>query len=394
MPAAAQLRVPLLAARLAGQVALERIRPTEPRGLTDIPVSAEVRSTAWLTEVMCREVPGASVNGVEVVGGSDGTSSRRALRLTYNAAGRDAGLREAIFVKSASSYVSRLFLVVSHVTESETIFFNRIRPELDGLRSPAAFHAASDSRACRSIAVMEDKTAEGWSFPDPMREEISRRDAEDMVDEMAYYHAAFWLSPRLKSEFGLPSSQLFQQRLNDIGIVRRAEIGVDRGIEVMPARLRARRRELIPATMEALRINSSAEPETLLHQDVHQGNWLRDAEGRMGLYDWQAVARGGWALDVSYAMAVNLTIENRREWERGLLERYLGRLEELGIAAPSFDDAWLQFRRQPFHVVIFAALTIGAGRFQPEMQPRDYMLRCWERITAFVDDHDSLDALN
>ena len=34
--------------------------------------------------------------------------------------------------------------------------------------------------------------------------------------------------------------------------------------------------------MRALHLNSSGTP-TLLHQDVHQGNWLRDPDGRMGL---------------------------------------------------------------------------------------------------------------
>jgi len=46
------------------------------------------------------------------------------------------------------------------------------------------------------------------------------------------------------------------------------------------------------------------------------------------------------------------------------------------------------------HVVIFSLLTIGAGRFQPAMQPKDYMARCCERIATFLDDHDSLDSIS
>jgi hypothetical protein len=115
----------------------------------------------------------------------------------------------------------------------------------------------------------------------------------------------------------------------------------------------------------------------------------------MGLYDWQAVARGEWALDFAYAMSVNLPVEDRRAWERELLERYLWRLGEEGVPEPpSFEQAWLRYRQQPFHVVIFSLLTIGAGRFQPVMQPKDYMARCWERIATFLDDHDSLDSVS
>jgi hypothetical protein len=81
-------------------------------------------------------------------------------------------------------------------------------------------------------------------------------------------------------------------------------------------------------------------------------------------------------------------------WERELLERYLWRLAEEGVAErPSFQQAWLRYRQQPFHVLIFALFTIGAGRLQPDMQPKDYMLRCLGRITTFIDDHDSLDSV-
>jgi hypothetical protein len=227
-----------------------------------------------------------------------------------------------------------------------------------------------------------------------MQELITRKDAEDMVDQMAYYHAAFWDDPRLTREFAqLPTSELFQQRLNDVGLEKRARVGIERGRAVMPPALNRRKDELLPAVMRSLHLNSTG-TLTLLHQDVHQGNWLRDRDGRMGLYDWQATAKGEWALDFSYAMSVNLTIGDRRAWERELLERYLGRLGEEGVSKPpSFDEAWLRYRQQPFHVVIFALFTIGAGRLQPDMQPKDYMMRCWERIATFVDDHDCLDSL-
>jgi hypothetical protein len=392
MPTKAQL--PLLAAKVAANVARERLAPVRLTSLDDLPPSAGALTNDWLTAALCRGVPGAAVVGCDVVAGSDGTSSRRALKVAYNAAGHDAGLPTRLFMKSASSFQSRLMLVLGGVTESETIFYRDIRPELDRLRSPRSYHAAFDPKTFRSIVLMDDLSAEGWSFPDPMKDTIDRRDAEDMVDQMAYYHAAFWNDPRLTRELArLPTTELFQQRLNDVGLEKRARVGLERGRAVMPPALYRRKDELLPAVMRSLHLNSAG-TLTILHQDVHQGNWLRDPGGRMGLYDWQAVAKGEWALDFSYAMSVNLTIEDRRAWESELLERYLWRLGEEGVGnPPSFDQAWLRYRQQPFHVVVFALLTIGAGRLQPDMQPKDYMMRCWERIATFVDDHDSLDSL-
>src|SRR5260221_169676 len=129
MPTTAQL--PMLAARVAVNVARERFAPTPLTSLDDLPPSASALTTAWLTAALCRDLDGAAVVDFEVVGGSDGTSSRRALRVTYNQAGDDVGLPTRLFMKSASSFQSRLMLVLGGVTESETIFYRDIRPELD-----------------------------------------------------------------------------------------------------------------------------------------------------------------------------------------------------------------------------------------------------------------------
>jgi hypothetical protein len=388
-------QLPRVAAKLAVNVARERLLPGRVRTLNEVPHSADAVTNEWLTAVLCRDTPGAAVVDFQVVGGSDGTSSRRALRIDYNTEGQKRGLPTRLFTKCASSFQSRLMLVAGGVTESETIFYRDVRPQLEGLRSPRSFHAAFDPKTYRSFVIMDDLSAAGWTFPDPMQDTISRRDAEDMVDQMAYYHAAFWDDPRLVTQLGkLADTEVFQQRLNDVGLLRAAQRGLECIEAVTPPAIFRRRAELVPTTMRALQLNSRGIP-TLLHQDVHQGNWLRDPDGRMGLYDWQAVARGEWALDYSYAMSVNLTVEDRRAWERDLLERYLWRLGEEGVAQPpSFEQAWLRYRQQPFHVVIFSLFTIGAGRFQPVMQPKDYMERCWERIATFLDDHDSLDAIS
>jgi hypothetical protein len=225
-----------------------------------------------------------------------------------------------------------------------------------------------------------------------MRETLTRNDAEDMVDQMAYYHAAFWNEPRLTREVSrLPTSERFQGRLNDLGFEYAMRIGFEHGRSVIPPALYRRKQEIFPIAMRSLRSNSTG-TLTLLHQDVHQGNWLRDPEGRMGLYDWQAVATGEWALDYTYALAVNLRVQDRRAWEHHLLERYLWRLgDEAVTSPPAFDQAWLRYRQQPFHVLIWALATIGAGRLHASMQPKDYMLRCLARIVTFVDDHESLE---
>ena len=128
-----------------------------------------------------------------------------------------------------------------------------------------------------------------------------------------------------------------------MGFEHATRIGIERGRCVIAPALYRRKREIFPTAMRSLQINSTG-PLTLLHQDVHQGNWLRDREGRMGLYDWQAVATGESALDFTYALAVNLRVEDRRAWEHDLLERYLWRLGDEAVAnPPAFGQAWLRY---------------------------------------------------
>jgi hypothetical protein len=206
-------QLPLLGAKVAYQVARERFSSGRVTSLGEVPPRTDALTTEWLTAALCRDTPGAQVARFEVTGGSDGTSSRRALRVTYNQVGQCAGLPQRLF---AASLQSRLMLVLSGVTESETIFYRDLRPQLDRLRSPRAFHAMSDSRTFRSVALMDDLSAEGWTFPDPMLDTVTRRDADDMIDQMAYYHATFWDRPGPLGP--LPTSELFQQRLNDIGL--------------------------------------------------------------------------------------------------------------------------------------------------------------------------------
>lgn len=384
-----------LAGRVAGHVARERVGPALRLDTPDaVPASAESLTTSWLTWVLCAGVPSAEVVGFEVLPGSDGTSSRRPLRVTYNDAGREARLPEHLFTKATAKLFSRLLIGVTDIAEGETAFYSRVRSGLD-LRSPRAFHACFDPRSHRSIVLLEDLSVQGWTFPDPMRNRVTRADADDLVDQLAIYHGALWDSPRFATDLSVLRESLpWQENLNrKVGFERRTDRGVERAQEVVPETLFARRREIYPAFMRSLALHRQA-PPTLLHQDLHLGNWLRDADGRMGLYDWQCVARGHWALDFAYALAGTLETSDRREWQEDLVRRYLDGLAAAGVATvPTFDEAWLAYRQHTLHALAFGAFTLGGSRLEPELQPKDYTTAAIGRIATAVDDLGTLDAL-
>jgi thiamine kinase-like enzyme len=348
----------------------------------------------WLTSVLCREVPGASVIDFEILGGSDGTSSRRQVVVRYNEAGTAAGLPTRLFTKSTPSFFSRMLLGLTDIAEGEATFYNHARPGLE-LRSPTSYYAGYDPRTHRSMAILEDLTERSWTFPNPLENLVSKSDAEDIVDTLAGYHAAFWDSPRFSHDLAaLRRAEAWQQNLNrKVGFEKRTVAGFVRAEAVIPERLFARKSAFYPSFMASLALHA-ATPSTLLHQDVHLGNWLRDETGRMGLYDWQCVAVGHWGLDLSYALTCALTTDDRRNWEEMLLRRYAERLRDFGVAsAPSEQEVWQGYRQQPLHALAFGTFTLGGSRLEPELQPRAWTLEAIGRIARAVDDLGTLDVL-
>jgi hypothetical protein len=56
-----KLQLPVLAAKLATNVARERLVTARVTSLKDVPPSANALTNEWLTAALCREVPGATV---------------------------------------------------------------------------------------------------------------------------------------------------------------------------------------------------------------------------------------------------------------------------------------------------------------------------------------------
>jgi thiamine kinase-like enzyme len=391
-----KLRVVGATASIASSIAWERFGPGARLITAEaVPPSAEAITPQWLTSVLCRNVDGARVVDVEVIGGDNGTSARRALAVHYNDAGKQAQLPSRLFSKSTATLGSRLLLGITGITEGESVFYTTARRDLK-LRSPQAYYAGYDAKTHRSMVLLEDMTTRNWTFPDSMKNRVSRQDADDMVAEMAAYHSALWDSPRFRTDLQkLRPAFAWQENLNrKVGFQKRTLTGLERARDVVPASLYDQRHRLYPAFMQSLARHRS-HPETLLHQDLHLGNWLRDDDGRMGLYDWQCVARGHWALDYSYALAGALDTHDRREWQVDLLKLYLQRLRDNGVTTvPTFDEAWLAYRQQPLHGLAFGLFTLGGSRFEPELQPRDYTIAAIKRISQHVADLDSISAVS
>lgn len=381
--------------RVGVHVLFERARRPRPTALDQVPPSIEALTPEWLTAALCKDVPGARVLSVGSEGGSDGSTSRRALTIEYNEGGVAAGLPTSVYTKSTPRWLSRAITVPSHALVGEAMFYDQIRPGLD-IEAPLSYHMAVDQRSGRSMFLLEDVAkTKGVTFGDPTKVYIDRKNAESIVTLLGSMHGTMWESSRFHTDLASIRGVLqWQVDLNHmINFPARSIIGIDRAAPVSPEAFLRRKAEVWPAVMRSLEMHERA-PQTFLHQDVHSRNWYVTPEGRMGLYDWQCIGRGSWALDYAYATVSALTVEDRRAWERDLLELYLEQLAASGGPKLTFDEAWLAYRQQIFHGLAFWLYTIGYGRLQPQMQPDDVCLKNMERMTNMIVDLDSFAALD
>jgi hypothetical protein len=167
---------------VAAHVAWERARRSPRRTELDtVPASAERLTPESLTAALCRTVPRARVTDLVLGGGSDGSSARRSVTVTYN----DVGARPACrrrFSRSrllgspiGSCWVSRAR------RGNECFFYNECRPALS-INSPIGYYAAVDAGSKRSMILTDDVgRTRGATFGDALQT-LTRADAEDMSE--------------------------------------------------------------------------------------------------------------------------------------------------------------------------------------------------------------------
>jgi aminoglycoside/choline kinase family phosphotransferase len=215
--------------------------------------------------------------------------------------------------------------------------------------------------------------------------------ADDMIDLLASLHSRFYGDPALAASYRWLASypRWFIIGSEKMSTEYYTDKAFDAAATVIPAKVLARRSEVWPATMRALAVHES-EPQGLIHSDVHIGNWYRTGAGQMGLCDWQCLSRGHWSRDFAYVVTASLTPDDRRNWERDLLARYIERFAEKTGVKPDFDLSFLHYRQQILHALAMWTITLCHSPLLPAMQPEATTLTMIERITTAMADLDSI----
>jgi hypothetical protein len=382
----------LAALKIGGRVAYERLARPKARHFDDVPCSPYAVTAEWLTAVLCGKTPGAVVTGVEVKPASAGTHERHQLKVSYNEEGRRAGLPTSIFTKSLPSIVTRMIGGFNGTARAEGNFYTQIRPQLE-IEAPLCYHSAYDRKTFAAIHLLEDIVATKSATFCNHKTDVTRAMAEDMVDLLASLYGRFYGDQTLAERYRWLAgySRWFTIGAEKMGTEYYTQKAFDAAAHVIPASVLARRADVWPATIRALALHDS-EPQGLLHSDVHIGNWYRTGGGEMGLCDWQCLSRGHWSRDFAYAVTASLTTDNRRNWERELLARYIERFAEKTGVKSDFDVSFLRYRQQIVHALAMWTITLCHSPLLPNMQPEDTTITMIGRMTTAMADLDALDS--
>jgi len=354
-----------------------------PEDLMELPLDLDGLTPDWVTQALSHRYPDTAVQAVSIDGVIAGTASKARLRLAYRDGGNPHGLADTLYAKGGFHGPQQLELGgVGYVREA--LFFRHLAPKLEDLEIPGAFFSATNAVSGQSIVLMEDLTTRDVTFG-KATSPVSSDTAAVTLEWLASLHGRFWNVP-VSDEL-----QPWPGVIKEVTTTLLSEEfwGAMTGRPLaapVPDAMRnpERTRQALEAMWAAF---DNIGPQTLIHGDAHLGNMYFLPDGQPGFLDWQSPMRGPWADDVTYFLVGSLSVEERRKYERELLQHYLACLgAQRGVVAPGFDDAWLAYRQQVMHGFMWVATP-------PQMQPDDIVAANTERFCAALEDLETLRAL-
>ena len=305
----------------------------------------------WLSAMLGANWPGAEVRQVDVVEvlATQATKARIALVIDggMNGAGQSPPTR--LCIKGVLTDTG----AVHSASIVETLFYREAAAALP-VRVPGCIHAALSDDGSRGVIVMHDVIAAGGRFCSAL-EPLSPDEARDGLAQLVQLHLA---SQPGSPAFGFGWARSFLDQISKQPIIPEAALQAlldgSRGALLVPAVRNARR---LQTALEALAAEVRQGPLCLVHGDAHAGNIYRQADGALGLVDWQILQKGSWAMDVAYHLAAVLTPEDRRQHERALLGEYCAQLRAHGGPDILSDYAWRAYRSALIYGYYLWAIT-------------------------------------
>ena len=335
---------------------------------------------AWAQRIVTQCRPGARVAASEVLSVDVGTTTRIRIAVDHDA----PDLPRRWFAKLPSlSWKARWITALPRLLQAEERFYREVAQGVPVLHPAVVVGQVRPGWG--ATLVLEDVTEDGATAGAP-GDAWTVEQAGLAVDELAGLHARFWEHPSLAGEHRWLAGPVrrTEDTLGSALAVPLMARGLARATGVVPGALRTPALEYARHRRRWMRFLCRG-PRTLVHHDVHPGNFFW-RESRPGLLDWHLVRAGEGVGDIAYFLGTALLPETRRAHEDGLLRRYHDGLTRSGARPPALDELRRRYRAHlayPFEAMV-VTLAVG-GMMQPDANRE--LIR---RTAVAVADHGSL----
>jgi aminoglycoside/choline kinase family phosphotransferase len=222
----------------------------------------------------------------------------------------------------------------------EVSFYRLVAPRVS--LAPRAFAALADTDAGRVLLLLEDLS--GGELGDALHGCTVER-ARLVVEVLAAFHAQWWEHPALAEQTWLPRwasdpvASAARYRSHVGPVLERFGDCLPAGVRDLAVRLQR--------SYDAMLATLNGPPATMIHADLHLDNVIfTPSNGIQPVHvlDWQGVARGAGAIDLSLFIVSSLEVDDRRAAERDLLARYHRTLTASGVRDYSRDQLLRDYR--------------------------------------------------
>lgn len=321
-----------------------------PQRTEPLPIAIEAVTPEWLTRTLANRYPGVEVRGFEDVELRNGHTTKWRVALDLNQAGIDAGIPRNVCLKA--NWSGGFAAVDIH--RLEACFYFHARDHLD-VPAPRAYYADWDEGVTsgQGVVVMEDLVLDGGEFGNS-NQKLGIDGVAKALESLAVLHGAWWDSPALKSAHWLPQSMgtpIDTEQLRYMYNWVQKNTVKPEYQAVLPAWL-YETPDRFHAAFDALVAYEQAQGPSrcIVHGDSHVGNSYVRPTGERVWLDWQLVRQGRPWRDFAYITIASLTVEERRQAERSLIDHYLGALKATGATnVPSAEEFWGHLRRWPVY---------------------------------------------
>jgi hypothetical protein len=314
-----------------------------------VPSGPDKLTNAWLTAAL----RGGGAIGESAVSSHSWKAVERpgaagiVVRVTLDYDGDpDEAAPQTIIAKFASQYEPLRSLLNLHGLYRTEVEFYRYFGSDAGIPVPRCYFADLDSSSGYFALLLEDMR--DCRVGDPLQSSLE--DIELAIDYLARFHAHWWDSPRLR-EFD------WMRHPDVVRIEAQAEQmrgQLARSLDAVRQRFPSEFPSVLGAVVERLLENFDAVMErqrdasryTLVHRDFHPLQLFFPTErgGRFVVFDWQTAAAGRGADDLARIVTMGLTIPQREQHDKRLIERYQAGVVRSGVSGYTLDQCVLDFR--------------------------------------------------